>query len=107
MQTGYEHWGLPQVLIQTAPPPASLEVEGFLKDVERSLLGSVKPGPATLSGRKQKSNGDINRMINRLADNPTTVVVPTDKTSAYRVVKTINYQRWVTTIIDSDTVEVS
>ena len=71
-------------------PPVSIEIEVFLKEVERSLLGNFKP-KIELQGAKRLINGDIKTLKTNLMNNENTVIVPTDKTSSYRTVPTTTY----------------
>jgi hypothetical protein len=85
-------------------PYASKEVETFLDDVVETILhdfGGVE-GPAET--RKSK---EIRRLEKVLGENRMTLVVPTDKTNSFKVVKKEDYLDWVQAHLDEAAIEVS
>ena len=61
-------------------PLASVPVEAFIKDAERSIIQIIKDGEAQMSGSMKRKNKNIRKLLKELEKNPQLMVLPTDKT---------------------------
>ena len=76
--------GLRKPSTANTAPVACLEVEAFLEDVTRTILGDLNAAEVLPKMNKVK---EICELEKRLSENNSMVIVPTDKMNSFRVVK--------------------
>lgn len=96
--------GLRKPSTANTAPIASLEVEAFLDDVVRLLLGDLNTSETIVETNKAR---EIHKLVKGLGENESTVVVQTDKTNSFRVVDKAKYIEWVEGHLKKNAKEVS
>jgi len=96
--------GLKKPNTANSVPMASKEVEAFLDDVVHTLLKDLNKGKEIPETNKAR---EIRLLAKSLQEEESQVVVPTDKTNSFRIVKKEKYISWVNNHLESAASEIS
>ena len=89
-------------------PRASREIENFLIEVESVMINHVLKCKEDDKRKVNKTDRKIRCLMNRLKKDDSVVVVPTDNTNRYVLVKTEDHNRWMEkNLADEGAIEIS